>query len=208
MRLAFDKATVIITDDSSDFCFDIGMIEHVVYGRELRYSDTVKLREDLRSKVPATYLKSRESDYSAFLKHFTKLELKPATLPTISVSTDPFLAEKLTQILQQLAEIRLERVNSRDLLGVIQVPVRDRPPAVYTDSDLAAAAGEAQHRWGLMDEVGRFALGATRGRQGDRASLRGYRRALRCLGSLRFGGHTATCGLEGQKAARNTATCD
>lgn len=37
MRLAFDKPTVIIKDDKTDYTFDTGVIEHITYPRDLRF---------------------------------------------------------------------------------------------------------------------------------------------------------------------------
>ena len=38
MRLAFDKPTVIIKDDKTDYSFDTSIIEHLAYPRDLRFS--------------------------------------------------------------------------------------------------------------------------------------------------------------------------
>src|SRR5690348_8591438 len=38
MRLAFDKPTIIVKDDKTDYSFDTSPIEHLGYPRDLRFS--------------------------------------------------------------------------------------------------------------------------------------------------------------------------
>src|SRR5205085_7366313 len=44
MRLAFDKATIIIKDDITDYSFDTSPIEHLTYRRDLRFSSIVSFK--------------------------------------------------------------------------------------------------------------------------------------------------------------------
>lgn len=44
MRLAFDKATVIIKDDKTDYSFDTGVIEHLGYPRGLRFYKIISVQ--------------------------------------------------------------------------------------------------------------------------------------------------------------------
>lgn len=55
MRLAFDKPTVIIKDDKTNYSFDTGGIEHLEYPRDLRFSKIVDFKASLLRKVIATY---------------------------------------------------------------------------------------------------------------------------------------------------------
>lgn len=73
LRLAFDKATVIIKDDQTPYSFDTSPIEHLEYPRTLRYPDMVAFGELLARKVRATYEASRVADYSPFLRPFSDL---------------------------------------------------------------------------------------------------------------------------------------
>lgn len=71
MRLAFDKPTVIIKDDKTDYTFDTGVIEHITYPRDLRFQRIVEFKQLLAQKVLATYNASlRDPDHSTFLKNF------------------------------------------------------------------------------------------------------------------------------------------
>jgi hypothetical protein len=55
MRLAFDKATIIVKDDKTEYTFDTGIIEHVPYPRDLHYAKIVDFKKTLSAKVLATY---------------------------------------------------------------------------------------------------------------------------------------------------------
>lgn len=71
LRLAFDKATVIIKDDETPFSFDTQVIQHIVYKRNLHYPDIVSFKKELKNKVLATLEQSKKDEFSTFLKHFT-----------------------------------------------------------------------------------------------------------------------------------------
>src|SRR5690606_11549717 len=85
MRLAFDKPTVIVKDDVTDYSFDTSMIEHLEYPRDLRFKSIVKFKERLARKVVDTYQASLDDpEHSTFLKNFgsftvAKLEQKVGT---------------------------------------------------------------------------------------------------------------------------------
>src|SRR5690606_35815500 len=76
MRLAFDKPTVIVKDDKTDYSFDTGIIEHVGYPRDLRFSKIVLFKDKLSEKVKATYQKSlSDPEHSTFLKSFGRFQV-------------------------------------------------------------------------------------------------------------------------------------
>lgn len=71
MRLAFDKPTVIIKDELTDFVFDTSVIEHLPYPSSLRYADVLVFRDHLKEKVTGTYRMSLQNPaHSTFLKSF------------------------------------------------------------------------------------------------------------------------------------------
>ncbi|MCP3941538.1 MAG: RNA helicase [Desulfobacteraceae bacterium] len=87
MRLAFDKATIIVKDDKTGYSFDTGIIEHIEYPRDLRFAKIVKFKKKLSEKVAATYKESiTNSDYSTFLKNLGKF--KVVDLESEKVSLD------------------------------------------------------------------------------------------------------------------------
>jgi len=72
MRLAFDKPTVVIKDDKTDYSFDTSPLAHLGYRRDLRFGDIVAFKEKLAHKVASVYrlAESKEPGYKSFLEHF------------------------------------------------------------------------------------------------------------------------------------------
>ena len=105
MRLAFDKPTVIIKDDQTDYTFDTAPIEHLTYPRDLRFSKMIAFTSNLRAKLIATYKAARDNPtHSTFLKNFGDFQV-------------PMLARGLTineQELDKVAERLYERMKSRE----------------------------------------------------------------------------------------------
>ena len=101
MRLAFDKATIIIKDDKTPFSFDTLPIEHVPYRRDLRFADTIEFKKKLKDKVSATYKAfQRDPDRTAFLKHFGQFKI--AHLEEKEVSGQEFILEELRELRLQI----------------------------------------------------------------------------------------------------------
>jgi nucleoside 2-deoxyribosyltransferase len=84
MRLAFDKPTVIIKDDKTNYSFDTAIIEHIEYPRDLHYQSIVDFKNTLNKKVKATYEASQKSDYTTFLKHFGEFKISKVSEKVIS----------------------------------------------------------------------------------------------------------------------------
>lgn len=60
MRLTFDKPTIIIKDDKTDYSFDTSPVEHLKYPRDLRYHDIIKFKDTLTDKIKGTYKASSD----------------------------------------------------------------------------------------------------------------------------------------------------
>lgn len=76
MRLAFDKPTVIVKDDKTDYAFDTGIIEHIPYPRDLRFNRIVDFKATLASKVLSTYKAGQaDPEHSTFLKNFGQFQV-------------------------------------------------------------------------------------------------------------------------------------
>jgi hypothetical protein len=106
MRLAFDKPTVIIKDDQTDYSFDTGIIEHLTYPRDLRFSKIILFKKALADKVRATYLASRDPQNSTFLKNFGTFHV--ATLSQADASPGQMALEILSEIQSDLSQLRSE----------------------------------------------------------------------------------------------------
>lgn len=109
MRLAFDKPTIIIKDDKTDYSFDTSVIEHIPYPRDLRFSKIIAFKRQLADKVLATH-KAATSDplHSTFLKNFGTF--KVAQLNQTEGSGEQLIMETLQDI--QLEMSRLRRSNA------------------------------------------------------------------------------------------------
>ncbi len=53
MRLAFDKPTIIIKDDKTEYTFDTSIIEHITYPRDLRFNKIIAFKDALKKKIIA-----------------------------------------------------------------------------------------------------------------------------------------------------------
>lgn len=97
MRLAFDKPTIIIKDDSTDYSFDTSVIEHLNYPRDLRFQKIVDFKDALSKKIESTLEKSdRDASYSAFLSNFGTF--KVAKLNTEEISGEQYILEEIKSI--------------------------------------------------------------------------------------------------------------
>ena len=108
MRLAFDKPTIIIKDDKTDYSFDTSVIEHLTYPRDLRFTTILSFKEKLENKIKATLEKS-ESDpnYTTFLKHFG--DYKVANLETKEISSQDFILESIDDLKKDFRMFRRSR---------------------------------------------------------------------------------------------------
>ncbi|WP_157644643.1 hypothetical protein [Burkholderia ubonensis] len=105
MRLAFDKPTVIIKDDKTDYMFDTGVIEHLTYPRDLRFARIVDFKQLLAKKVLATYQASqRDPEHSTFLKNFGTF--KVAHLSEKEASAEQVILESLAELQREVRVLR------------------------------------------------------------------------------------------------------
>lgn len=108
MRLAFDKPTIIIKDDKTDYTFDAGVIEHLQYPRDLRYKSIVKFKELLAEKVQATYEETQQDgNKSSFLKSFGNIQV--ASMNEEIVSTDQYIINSLLDIQNEISLLKSTR---------------------------------------------------------------------------------------------------
>ncbi len=106
IRLAFDKPTIIVKDDFTDYSFDTSVIEHISYPRTLRFNNIVQFKKKLKEKIDGTMaaVKNQNSDYTTFLKHFG--QFKVAELESTTVPIDKFLMTSINEIKNQLANLK------------------------------------------------------------------------------------------------------
>lgn len=114
MRLAFDKPTIIIKDDQTDYSFDTSVIEHVPYPRDLRFTKILNFKEVLKRKIESTYKASKEDEnYTTFLKHFG--EFTVANLGQKEVSSEKYVVESLNELKEGMEKLRLTQQSQMPL---------------------------------------------------------------------------------------------
>lgn len=110
MRLAFDKPTIIIKDDKTDYSFDTSIIEHIAYPRDLRFSRIIAFKKQLADKVLATHIAAQKNpDHSTFLKNFGTF--KVAHLDQKEASGEQVILEMLSELQREMSQIRRQQTN-------------------------------------------------------------------------------------------------
>ena len=123
MRLAFDRPTVIIKDDKTDYSFDTGIIEHLPYPRDLRFAKIVEFKELLKMKVVATLSAAvNDPTHSTFLKNFG--EFKTAKLNEAEVTPDRLILDMLTDLKNDVSRLRTSAAQTHQQ---IQLPAMGGP---------------------------------------------------------------------------------
>jgi hypothetical protein len=114
MRLAFDKPTILIKDDVTDFTFDAGVIEHLVYPRDLRFSRIVTFKKLLAEKVLATYRASIDDpNHSTFLKNFGSF--KVASVNETLGTPDQVMIDMIQDLSREVARISRRLPSYKDI---------------------------------------------------------------------------------------------
>lgn len=100
MRLAFDKPTIIIKDDQTNYSFDTAPIEHLEYPRNLHYHSIMAFKTKLREKVLATFNASKRDDYTTFLKHFGNIVV--ANIEEKHVDSNEFILQAISDLRDEI----------------------------------------------------------------------------------------------------------
>ena len=104
MRLAFDKPTIVVKDDKTDYSFDTSPLEHIPYPRDLRFASIVKFKESLIDKINGTYKRANEDkNYTTFLKHFGKF--KVAELEERVIGKEDFIIKSIEDLREEVRRI-------------------------------------------------------------------------------------------------------
>lgn len=104
LRLAFDKAAVIVKDDATGYSFDTSPIAHINYPKDLRYYDIEKFKAELKVKLKATYKESLKSNHSMYLGSFGKFVIKE--LKTQEITDSQYVLESLQEIRDEIRGLR------------------------------------------------------------------------------------------------------
>ncbi|WP_052679655.1 hypothetical protein [Rhizobium nepotum] len=106
LRLAFDKPTIVIKDDQTDYSFDTSPVEHIGYRADLRFDDVRDFKKRLSAAIKGSIAKKeKDESYSPFLGHFGKFKL--AGIDTKTVSSEQFIIEQLQSLKAEMVNLSL-----------------------------------------------------------------------------------------------------
>jgi len=114
LRLAFDKPTIVIKDDVTDYSFDTSPIEHINYRVDLRFDDVHEFKKRLADAIKGSVAKKKNDPaYSPFLGHFGKFEI--AGVETKTVSSEQFLIQQIEALQNEVAQLGAAVANSTSM---------------------------------------------------------------------------------------------
>lgn len=109
MRLAFDKPTIIVKDNQTNYIFDTGVIEHLEYPRDLRFSKIIDFKKRLSAKLVATLEASRKDpQHSTFLKSFG--QFKVSKLSESEVTVDKAILNSIEELRMDINKLRNQTI--------------------------------------------------------------------------------------------------
>ncbi|MCY7670255.1 hypothetical protein MH064_02950 [Bacillus altitudinis] len=109
MRLTFDKPTILIKDDNTDFIFDTGVIEHLTYPKDLRFGNIVSFKKELAKRIKLTYEKAIEDNsFSPFLGNFGEFKV-PALKQTNVSDVNQLILDEISAIRNEFTYFKKER---------------------------------------------------------------------------------------------------
>ena len=112
MRLAFDKPTIIVMDDNTNYSFDTSVIEHLSYPRNLSYYQILDFQKKLSNKITATFSKAKDDpNYTTFLKHFGEFDV--AHIEKKKGTLDEAILSKLNDLSIQITSIQRQRLSTQ-----------------------------------------------------------------------------------------------
>ncbi|WP_096273929.1 RNA helicase [Paucisalibacillus globulus] len=127
MRLTFDKPTILIKDDVTDFIFDTGVIEHITYPRDLRYGSIVKFKKELSNRIKLTYEKAKsDNNFSTFLGNFGEFKVPSLNQTTVS-DVNQLILDELGSVRKEISNIKKESLynKNRNSRGFIPVNLKN-----------------------------------------------------------------------------------
>lgn len=116
LRLAFDKPTIIVKDDDTQYSFDTSVIEHLTYPKDLRYQKIESFKLELKERIEKTYATYLEdpSKYSTFLKNFGSFKVPEIDEKVVPINE--YIIEELKSIRGNLDQLNLRNRPSREVI--------------------------------------------------------------------------------------------
>lgn len=124
MRLAFDKPTVIIKDDKTNYSFDTAVIEHITYPRDLRFAAINRFKQLLGQKVKSTYLSGLDPNNSVFLKNFGTFHV--AKINDEIVSPNEAILKSISDLQAEILNLRRNITSSGASRTYAKYSIKDK----------------------------------------------------------------------------------
>lgn len=86
MRIAFEKPVIIITDDKTEYSFDLSPIRHLQYPRSLKYDLINSFKIDLSLSIKTTIESHRNSDHRGYLQQFGPIKVANIETQEVTIS--------------------------------------------------------------------------------------------------------------------------
>ncbi len=142
LRLAFDKPTIIVKDDKTDYSFDTSPIKHIPYRADLRFDDVREFQGRVCAAITASIEKKKaDPDYSPFLKSFQRV--KVTELETKEVGSQQFIIEQMQGVQKEIARLSNRMVeigdrglnlSARDIEAITAAVAATNPGVVFQKS--------------------------------------------------------------------------
>ncbi len=114
MRLTFDKPTILIKDDDTDFIFDTGVIEHITYPKDLRFGKVVEFKHELAKRIKLTLEKSEQDPkFSTFLGNFGEFKIPSLEQTTVS-DVNQLILDELGALRSELSHVKKEIATTKN----------------------------------------------------------------------------------------------
>lgn len=104
LRLAFDKATVVVKDNVTDYSFDTSPIDHLPYPRSLHHVEIADFKRKLKERIIATYKKSKDPEYSPFLGYFDQ-RFRATSFDPSNISELQILSDELKSLHRKVDQL-------------------------------------------------------------------------------------------------------
>lgn len=151
LRLAFDKPTIIIKDDLTDYSFDTSPIQHIGYRHDLRFDDVRSFQKQVSEAIKASVARrKKDADYSPFLGHFGKF--KVAGLDTKVVDSSEFIIKQLESLRRDINRLSGRVDLDRDLSSSINAS----RPGLTIENVAASLLVAGDYNLNIPSEIDRY----------------------------------------------------
>jgi hypothetical protein len=107
MRLAFDKPTIIIKDDATNYTFDSFPIEPITYPRDLRFTSILAFQKTLKRKIEETATQIRENaTIGTFLEILEGYKTVKAEPEPEKESSEKFMLDSIEKLMEEVKTLK------------------------------------------------------------------------------------------------------